>query len=209
MAEKLEWRKREKSLYIPKNKPELVQVPAFKFLTLRSTGSPDTDNFTHVVAALYSLSYGIKMQLNQLQEQPKHYCDYTVYPLEGAWDINDEAKKNFTGVINKEDFVYQMMIRQPDFVSNDYFAEILAMVKKKKPNPFLDEVKFETITEGSCVQMMHLGKFEDEPQSFEQMEAFATSEGLTRQSKIHREIYLSDPRKTVPEKLKTVLRFKV
>lgn len=209
MLIKHEWRKHEKQLYLPKNKPEIVDVPELKFLTLRGEGSPDTEAFNAVVVALYSLSYGIKMQCKQRDIKPAGYGDYTVYPLEGIWDINEKARENFTGVVNKEDFVYQMMIRQPDFVDDELFAEILATVKKKKPNPLLDDVVFESITEGKCIQMLHLGKFSDEPISFALMEAFAEEQGLIRESKVHREIYLSDIRKVAPEKLKTVLRFKL
>ena len=115
MSVKHEWRKHEKPLYLPKNTPEIVEVPELKFLTLRGEGSPDSDAFTAVVVALYGLSYGIKMQCKQRKVKPAGYGDWTVYPLEGIWDINEQARENFTGVVNKEDFVYQMMIRQPDF----------------------------------------------------------------------------------------------
>jgi hypothetical protein len=101
------------------------------------------------------------------------------------------------------------MIRQPDFVSPAYFEQIMRQVQLKKPQRLLDQVKFETITEGRCIQMMHVGPYDDEPATFEQMEAFATSIDLERKSKIHREIYISDFRRTAPERLKTVLRFQV
>ena len=209
MSDKYEWRKREKNLYIPKNKPEVIEVPEFKFLTLCGEGSPEDETFTDVVATLYSLAYGIKMLPKKMAVKPTGYFDFTVYPLEGVWDINDKAKENFTGTVNKEDFVYQMMIRQPDFVEKDFYNEVFEFVKNKKPNPLLEQVEFDVISEGPCVQMLHLGRFEDEPISFEEMEVFAKAEGLTRLSKVHREIYLSDIRKVAPEKLKTVLRFKV
>jgi len=101
------------------------------------------------------------------------------------------------------------MIRQPDFVTAEYAAEIIEKTKKKKKHPLLDVVKFETIEDGVCVQMLHLGSFDNEPRSFADMEAFAESQGLKRKSKIHREIYLSDARKTQSDKLKTILRFQV
>ena len=142
-----------------------------------------------------------------MEAPPKGYYDFTVYPLEGVWDINDKAKANFNGVINKDDFIYKLMIRQPDFVDEKIFRNMLDIVKEKKKNPLLEQLTFECLAEGLCVQMLHIGPFEDEPASFEMMENFAQSEGLTRLSKAHREIYLSDIRKVVPEKLKTVLRF--
>lgn len=206
---KHEWRKQEKGIYIPKAKPEVVEVPAYKFLILSGEGSPDTQLFADVIGTLYSLSYGIKMIAKKPGRAPAGHYDYTVYPLEGVWDINDEAKKTFTGTVNRDDFVYDLMIRQPDFVTDDYFQEIFEFVKQKKPNPLLDSVRFETVEEGPCIQMLHVGPYAEEPATFETMEAYAESQGLERRSKLHREVYLSDFRKTAPEKLKTVLRFRL
>ncbi|PCI98427.1 MAG: hypothetical protein COB14_07885 [Alphaproteobacteria bacterium] len=209
MPDKYEWRKREKKLYIPKDRPEIVEVPEFKFLTINGEGSPAGKLFTECIGTLYPLAYAIKMLPKKMDVKPTGYFDFTVYPLEGVWDINNNAKKNFSGTINIEDLVYQLMIRQPDFVDKNFYCEMLDYVKKKKPNPLLDKVEFKSISEGKCIQMLHLGKFEDEPASFEKMELFANSEGLTRFSKVHREIYLPDTRRVAPEKLKTVLRFQV
>lgn len=203
---KHEWRKHEKSIYLPKSKPEIIDVPTYKFLTIEGEGNPNGEQFTECIAALYSMSYGIKMQLKK-GETPEGYCDYTVYPLEGVWDINDEAKKVFTGTINKDDLVYKVMIRQPDFVNEAFVEQIRTLVKAKKPQPLLDKVVFEEITEGKCIQMLHLGSYDNEATTFDIMEAFAEESGVKRLSKIHREIYLSDARKVAPEKLKTVLRF--
>ncbi|MFA0441951.1 GyrI-like domain-containing protein [Vibrio sp. 10N.222.51.C12] len=207
MSEKHEWRKKEKSLYLPKNKPEIVTVPEFKFLTVKGQGNPNSDEFSACVAALYSVAYAIKMQLKNKEAKPKGYIDFTVYPLEGIWDITDQAKQDFTGTINKDDLVYQLMIRQPSFIDAHYFQEMLVVAKQKKPNPMLDRVEFKTCSEGLCVQMLHLGPFENESFSFDEMEKFAKDQSLTRMSKVHREIYLSDARKVSPEKYKTVLRF--
>jgi hypothetical protein len=207
MQDKHEWRKKEKALYFPKNKPEVIDIPEFKFITIEGEGSPSDSVFTDYIGALYSLAYTIKMMPKKIDRQPKGYFDFTVYPLEGVWDINDKAKANFKGRINKEDLVYKLMIRQPDFVSENFYSEMLEVAKEKKKNPLLEQINFERLSEGRCVQMLHLGPFEDEPASFEIMEDFAKSEGVVRLSKIHREIYLSDHRKVAPEKLKTVLRF--
>ena len=207
MQDKHEWRKKEKALYLPKNKPEVIDIPEFKFITIEGEGSPSDSVFTDYIGALYSLAYTIKMMPKKIDRQPKGYFDFTVYPLEGVWDINDKAKANFKGRINKEDLVYKLMIRQPDFVSENYYSEMLEVAKEKKKNPLLEQINFERLSEGRCVQMLHLGPFEDEPASFEIMEDYAKSEGVVRLSKMHREIYLSDPRKVAPEKLKTVLRF--
>lgn len=209
MQNKYVWRKKEKALYLPAVSPELVEVPEFKFITIRGKGSPAESEFNNKVAALFALAYTIKMTPRKMHPQPDGYFDFTVYPLEGIWDINDEAKARFTGKINKKDFVYHLMIRQPDFVNEEFYKEMLELAKAKKKIPQLDQLSFESITEGRCVQMLHLGKFEDEPASFEKMEAFTKEKDLIRVSKIHREIYLSDTRKVAPEKYKTVLRFQV
>lgn len=206
---KHEWRKKEKEIYLPKTRPGIINVPEFKFLTIEGEGNPNNEFFSEYISVLYSLSYPIKMTLKKQETKPKGYSDYTVYPLEGVWDINDEAKKMFTGKINKDDLVFKLMIRQPDFVDGNFFAQMLEITKKKKPNELLNNVKFEKIEEGKCVQMLHVGSYDDEPKSFKIMEEFARENNLTRLSKVHREIYLSDFRKVAPEKLKTVLRFKV
>lgn len=210
---KHEWRKAEKALYIPKAKPELIEVPPQKFITLYGEGNPNSEPFVECIGALYSLGYGIKMTLKMAQQQeaavPADYCDYTVYPLEGIWDISDAAKQAGRGFVSKDDLVFTLMLRQPDFVEPSYFEQILERVKLKKPHPLLDDVKFETITDGPCIQMLHVGLYDNEPATFEQMEAFAERQGVERKSKVHREIYLSDFRKTAAEKLKTVLRFQL
>ena len=208
-SKKHEWRKAEKALYLPKTRPEFIDVPPQRFLTIEGEGNPNTEHFAQHIQALYPVAYGIKMTAKKLSNPPEGYHDYTVYPLEGIWDINDEAKATFDGTLNKDDLVYKLMIRQPDFIDHDYFDEIVAQIRKRKPYPLLDQVKFEEITDGHCIQMLHIGPFDDEPASFQEMETFAAQAGHERLSKIHREIYLSDFRKTPPEKLKTVLRFGV
>ena len=138
---------------------------------------------------------------------PRGYFEYTVYPLEGVWDISDEAKKANPGKLDKNTLVFDLMIRQPDFVTEEYALETISKVSKKKPNPLLEKVKFSIIDEGDCIQMLHTGPYDNEPDSFRMMEDFCSKNSLKRKSKIHREIYLSDARKVSSEKLKTVLRF--
>ena len=205
---KHEWRKKEKEIYLPKNKPETVDIPEFKYFTIDGEGNPNSDAFPEYIGVLYSLSYAVKMSYKKGIE-PDGYFDYAVYPLEGVWDIKEDAKKNFTGTIKKDDLIFKLMIRQPDFVDLDFVDKIMALTKEKKPHELLDSVKFETINEGTCVQMLHLGSYDNEPESFNTMEDFAIAQRLKRFSKIHKEIYLNDARKTAPEKLKTVLRFQV
>lgn len=207
--EKHEWKKQEKAYYSPKAKPEIIEVPAFQFVTISGEGNPNGEVFAACVEALYTVSYAIKMGLKKLDKKPTGYTDYTVYPLEGIWSLNPKAIKEYDGTLNKDDLVFDIMIRQPDFVSEAFFAEKLQQSRQKKPNPMLERATLETIEDGKCIQMLHIGSFDDEPASFRQMEEFAKEQGLNRSSKIHREIYLSDFRKTPTEKLKTLLRFKV
>ena len=138
---------------------------------------------------------------------PEGYFEYTVFPLEGIWDLDEEGRK--LDYLNKDHLVYKLMIRQPDFVTEELFQYAVEAVKKKKPDLQLDKVKFETIEEGLCVQAMHTGSYDTEPETFALMEHYCSQYNLERIEKIHKEIYISDARKTAPEKLKTVLRFKV
>lgn len=203
---KHDWRKAEKEFYLPKTKPEIVNIPEFKFFTIDGKGNPNDDNFAEYIGVLYSLSYAVKMSVKKGIE-PKGYFDYAVYPLEGIWDISEEAKKQNTSKLDKNELVFKLMIRQPDFVDNDYAKFIIEKTKQKKPHALLDQVKFEKIIDGLCIQMMHIGSYDNEPETFSIMEKFAESENYMRKCKIHREIYLNDARKVSPEKLKTVLRF--
>jgi hypothetical protein len=205
---KHEWKKHEKEFYLPKNKPEVIDIPKFGFFTVRGKGNPNDDHFPEYIGVLYALSYAVKMSPKKGMA-PDNYFDYTVYPLEGVWDIDEEAKENFDGTLDKDTLIFNLMMRQPGFVSEKFAGEVIELTKIKKPHPLLDRVTFETIQEGTCIQMLHLGSYDDEPESFRIMEAFAADRGLERISKKHREIYLSDARKTAPDKLKTVLRFQV
>ena len=207
---KHEWRKKEKQVYLPKARPEQINIPAYNFLTISGKGNPNNPEFAEYIGALYPICYGIKMGLKKNPVLDNYY-DYTVYPLEGVWDISDEAKKTYqeNTKLNKDDLVFTLMIRQPDFVTEKYALDVIEQAKIKKPNPLFDKVKFQKIIEGNCIQMLHIGSYDNEPATFKIMEEFANNQGLQRDSKVHREIYLSDFRKIAPEKLKTVLRFKL
>jgi hypothetical protein len=205
---KHEWKKQEKQFYLPKMKPEIIKVPPFKFFSIKGKGNPNDSFFGDYISLLYSLSYAVKMSPN-VGIAPNNYYDYTVYPLEGIWDLNEAAKKLYTGTFDKNDLIFNLMIRQPDFVTCEFASEIIKRTKTKKPHALLDQVQFEVIEEGPCIQMLHIGSYDAEPESFRQMEQYALEQNLTRKEKIHREIYLSDARKTLPDKLKTVLRFQV
>lgn len=204
MAKKVDYKKDYKHLYLPKTVPEIVEVPKMPFFMIDGSGDPNGEDFAKATEALYSLSYAVRMSYKG-DEVPAGYYEYTVFPLEGVWDLLDRSKPP----TDKSNFKYTIMIRQPDFLTEKGFVRFLEQTKRKKPNPFLEKVRFEYAEDGLSCQMMHIGKFEDEPESFARMEAYCTEQGFIRSSKIHREIYLSDPRKTEPAKLKTVLRFPV
>lgn len=203
---KYEWKKQEKSMYLPKNQPGIITVPSLNYFTLRGQGNPNSEKFAEEVGVLYAISYAVKM-LPKKNMTPAGYFEYSVYPLEGVWDIADEAKG--LEILDKDKLIYTIMIRQPDFVTDDIAQTVIENTQRKKTHPLFDEVKFEHIHEGMCVQMMHLGPYDNEPESFARMEEYCRENGLKRISRIHKEIYISDARKTSPEKLQTVLRFRV
>ena len=205
---KHEWRKKEKQIYIPKQKPEIIEVPEFMYFTINGEGNPNSKHFSEHIGVLYSLAYAAKMSYKQGIE-PKGYFDYTVYPLEGEWNVKDPNKAFVNGELNKDNLVFKLMIRQPNFVTPQFFEQILELTKKKKPHKLLNQVKLETLNEGKCVQVLHVGSFDSEPESFQKMQDFMLENNLTRLDKQHKEIYLSDFRKVTEDKLKTTLRVRV
>lgn len=202
--EKLEYKKVYKDIYIPPTKPVILEIPPIKFAVIRGEGDPNGDAFARATEALYTFSYAVKMSYKG-DDVSEGFYDYTVFPLEGEWDLVDKSKSSK----DKSNYAYAIMIRQPDFLTDELFERFIKVAKKKKQNPEIDRITYETFNDGLCCQMMHMGSYDDEPASFEKMEAFCVDNGYQRTSKLHREIYLSDPRKTETAKLKTVLRFKV
>lgn len=203
---KFEWRKHAKELYIPKNQVELITVPEFKFFMIKGKGNPNEEHFSEEVGVLYSLSYAVKM-MPKSGITPDGYFDYTVFPLEGVWDITDKGKQENT--LDKNELIYTIMIRQPDFITKEIAMKAIEIVKRKKPHPILEHVTFDSIEDGVCVQMLHNGSYDDEPNSFSIMDKYCEKNNIKRISKKHREIYISDARKTESSKLKTVLRYGV
>lgn len=202
--EKVDYKKTFKDLYLPKKSPVIVTVPAMNFIMLEGEGNPNGEEFARATVALYSITYAVKMSYKS-DNIPSGYYDYTVFPLEGVWDLIDKTVSH----TDKNNLKYNIMIRQPEFLTLELFERFLSETKRKKPNVCLDKLEFGTISEGLCCQMLHIGSYDDEPASFEMMEQFCKDNGYRRTHLTHREIYLSDPRKTKSEKLKTVLRFKV
>lgn len=207
---KYEWRKKEKALYLPPTRPVAISVPCLRYFVMRGQGNPNSPQFGEYIEALYAASYAVRMSYKRGLE-PEGFYEYTVYPLEGVWDLTEKGRAQYDGKVDKDELVFTLMIRQPDFVTPDYAAETLSRVQGAKgdSNPRIAELAFEEFNEGACVQMLHLGSFENEATSFAEMEAWCADQGLRRQSKIHKEIYLSDPRKVCESKLKTVLCFGV
>lgn len=204
---KKEWRKEDKVLYLPKQKPTLVDIPTMNFFVVDGKGNPNTlPDFQETMNLLYSLSYAVKMS-PKAGYMIDNYSEYTIYPLEGVWDLDEEGRK--LDVLDKDHFVYSIMIRQPDFVTKKVATEIIERAKKKKPELNYNKVRYESITEGLCVQILHIGSYDSEKESFNKMDAFCKENNLERLSLVHKEIYLSDARKVEPSKLKTVLRYKV
>lgn len=203
---KHEWRKKEKEYYIPKEKPQLVEIPEFKFFTLEGQGNPNSEGFKKCIEVLYSLSYAIRM-MPKNGINPDGYFEYTVYPLEGVWDLTEKGRLEET--LNKDELIYKLMIRQPDFVTEEVVKMAMEIVKKKKYHPLLEKVKFELIKEGLSVQMLHVGSYDDEPRTFSVMKDFCSENNLEIKTLAHKEIYLSDFRRTEASKLKTVLRYSV
>ena len=199
---KYEWRKEEKSLYGVKASPKVVDVPEQSFIMLDGTGNPNLPGFAEEVSALYALAYAIKMDYKKSHTN-QEIQDFTVYPLEGIWQQKEQ------GELVKEELIYTIMIAQPSFISKEMVEEALERVKVKKPNPHYEKIRFETIKEGKCLTMLHLGSFDSEPLSFAKMDAFCKENSLNRRSLFHREIYLNNLNRTSPDKLKTILRYQV
>ncbi len=206
---KLDYKKEFKDLYMPKTKPMLLDVPSMNFIMVDGKGNPNAEDgeYPQAVELLYTMAYTIKMS-KMGGWQPDGYIEYVVPPLEGLWWWEGSA----SGLHNRESWLWTSMIRQPEFVTLDVFRWAVAECKRKKPGLDFSKVRLERFTEGLCVQMMHIGPYADEPVSVEKMKAFMEQNGLadmTGAERKHHEIYLSDPRNTPPEKLKTVLRHPV
>ena len=199
---KYEWRKQEKELYGVKTKAVLVDVPKQKFITIKGQGNPNEEDFSNRISALYSVAYGIKMLFKKAALN-NEINDFTVFPLEGLWQKGDRVE------FDKNDLSYILMIKQPTFITEDIYNQALENVKQKKPNDLYKEISFREFEGEKAIQILHLGSFDDEPQSFEKMDKLATELQLKRTSNVHREIYLTNKNRTCEEKQKTILRYSV
>ena len=203
----LDYKKVDKDLYQPKTAPSIIDVPGMPFLAVDGKGDPNTSaEYAAAVELLYGLSYTIKMDNKSIME-------YVVPPLEGLWSLTDDFfKGGGAPIADKGKFVWTMLIRQPDFVTAEVLEAARTALARKKPGLDLSKARLETIAEGLCVQVMHVGSYDDEPATIAAMERYATGKGYAidmNGPRRHHEIYLSDPRKAAPEKLKTVIRHPV
>ncbi len=202
-----DFKKAQKHLYMPKTKPEIIDVPDMLFIKIDGKGNPNTgQEYKNALEILYGLSYGIKMSPKS-GITPDGYIDYVVAPLEGLWWSDKPITHLSIG--DKDDFYWCAMIRQPEFVTNEIFETAKRAFNKKKPHLNLDIARLEQFEEGQCAQILHIGPYDDEPTTIETLDRFINEQGYENDisdSRRHHEIYLGDPRKTAPEKLKTVIR---
>jgi hypothetical protein len=195
MSAKLDLYKLHKSEYVTPNKPVLVRTKPARYLVIEGQGPPGGERFTECIGALYGMAFTIKMTHKFAGKQ-----DYAVCKLEGQWFFNGDPL-----VIPKDQWKWKLMIRTPEFISlKDQKAAVATLVKRGKSRE-VEEVKLETIDEGLCVQMLHIGPYERENESIARMRGFAQENGLKLIGP-HHEIYLSDPRRVPPERLRTIHR---
>ena len=206
--------KKNKELYAPKTEPSTVEVPSMIFVAIQGKGNPNEADgeYQRAIPVLYGLQYTIKM-CKKGAFIPKGYYDYVVPPLEGLWWLNkgttsggeDEWQKD------KSKFNWISMIRLPEYVNDDVFRWACEEVSKKKKIGTEKAYLFR-YNEGLCVQCMHIGVYDDEPKTLARMDDFMMQNNLSNdisETRRHHEIYLSDPRKVSPEKMKTILRIPV
>ena len=200
---KYEWKKSEKYLYGVKQKPQLIEIPSAYYIMIKGEGNPNESDFSNRVSALYSLAYGIKMLFKNMEKEELEYSDFTVFPLEGIWEKSDDEE------FDKNKLKYTIMIKQPYFITKEIFDLAFEKVKKKKPNELYDEVSFDCIESKKAIQILHIGSFDTEIESFEKLDNFASEMNLERSEKLHTEIYLNNKNRTAEDKLKTILRYNV
>ncbi len=211
MAASYDFKKEYRDLYAPKTEPCVIDVPEMVFIMADGKGNPNTSAaYQNAVGALYGLSYTIKMS-KMSGGQPEGYYEYVMPPLEGLWWFENDCPFDVSGniPIDKERFCWTAMIRQPEFVSPEVFEWAKSALHRKKPELGAGGARLVRFTEGLCVQCMHIGPYDDEPATVRRMHRFVEENGYRLDfagARRHHEIYLGDPRKTAPEKLKTVVR---
>ena len=201
-----DYKKEYKEFYLPPAKPGIVTIPAMNFVAVRGSGNPNDEDGEYKAALelLYGIAFTLKMSYKG-SHRINGYFEYVVPPLEGFWWQEGVAGIDYA---HKNDFQWISAIRLPDFVTKADFDWAVAEATAKKKRDF-SKAEFLTYEEGLCVQCMHLGSYDNEPATVQLMNDFAESQGYQiaiDDVRRHHEIYLSDPRRTAPEKLKTVIR---
>lgn len=201
-----DFKKEYKEFYMSKNKPEIVDVPKANFIAVRGKGDPNEDGGTYqqAIGVLYALAYTLKMSY-KTDYKIEGFFEYVVPPLEGFWR---QEHVEGTDSFDKSAFHWISVIRLSDFVTEDDFKWAVETATKKKKID-CSSAEYLTIDEGLCVQMMHIGPYDNEPESVATMDAFLEENGYANdmnEHRLHHEIYLSDPRRVAPESLKTVIR---
>ncbi len=201
-----DFKKEYKEFYMPKAKPMIVEIPRMNYIAVRGTGNPNQEDsqYKQSIELLYGVAYTLKMS-HKTSHKIEGFFEYVVPPLEGLWWQENTAGLDYS---RKDDMHFISMIRLPDFITEDDFEWALREAANKKKRDF-SKVEFFTYHEGLCVHCMHLGSYDDEPATIEAMENYAVSSGYQvdiNESRLHHEIYLSDPRKCAPDRLKTVVR---
>ncbi len=199
--DKLDMKRELKRLYKPSAKKgfTIVEVPPLNFLMLDGAGDPNTaEEYQQAMEALYGLAYTLKFMLKPRTEFPA----FTIMPLEGLWWAED--MEAFTQE-DKDSWLWTMMIAQPDFITTEMISEAGEILRKKKEVPSLDLLRLDRYEEGTSAQILYLGAYADEAPTIKAMHEFIETEGYRLRGK-HHEIYLSDPRRVPPERLKTIIR---
>lgn len=204
-----DYKKECKEFYKPKTTPVIITIPSMNYLAVRGHGNPNIEDgeYQQAIVALYAVAYTIKMSRNG-DHHIEGYFDYVVPPLEGLWWQDGTVEVDYA---RKTDFQWVSLIRLPDFVSEDDVAWAKRTASEKK-DVDCSKVEFLTYDEGECVQCMHLGPYDDEPATVVRMHETMANAGYTldiTDSRRHHEIYLSDARRTAPDKLKTVIRLPI
>ena len=211
-----DFKKEYKEFYMPKKKPQIVSVPKANYIAVRGTGDPNEEDgdYKRAIGMLYSVAFTLKMS-KKAGHEIEGFFDYVVPPLEGFWwqenmDKQDaKERENYRiDYSRKSDFHWISVIRLPDFIKKEDFEWAITEAEKKK-KMVLSQVEFLTIDEGVCVQIMHVGSYDDEPESIALMDAYLEAEGYVNDFsnvRLHHEIYLSDARKVEPQRRRTVIR---
>jgi len=204
-----DFKKEYKEFYLPKGKPEIVNVPRMNYVAVHGKGNPNEEGGTYkeAIGVLYAVAYTLKMSY-KTDYKIDGFFEYVVPPLEGFWWQDGRRGVDYS---RKEDFNWISAIRLPDFITKENFDWAVETASRKKK---LDcsAAEYLTVDEGLCVQVMHTGSYDNEPATIALMDSFLAQNGYENdfgKNRLHHEIYLSDPRKTAPDKLKTVIRHPV